>query len=258
MKKLSPKQLLKLKLAKPDIADFILRMQENENEEKISSVMMRKTEEDTDSFRKIKTIVGRDGAGIAEIDLVGYELVVTLDNGVQKTLGNIRGPAGKDGYKPSRDELLELIKPLIPRVSNGVNGKDGKTPTDKQLLSLIKPLIPKPIEGKPGESGKKGKDGSPDTGSQIIDKINKVPKDGPKIKAIHIEDFKVEGKKIFEEQYIHRGGQRLRVRELDGTPNIADVREIRVTNGSITNLGNGIIEISVSGVVYQLKHQRVQ
>lgn len=61
-------------------------------------------------------------------------------------------PKVKDGKSPTEDELLTLIRPLIPIP------KDGVTPTDKYLLSLIRPLIPK--------------DGSPDTGEQIVEKIN--------------------------------------------------------------------------------------
>lgn len=43
---------------------------------------------------------------------------------------------GKDADTPSKEELLELIEPLIPQV------KDGITPTKEELLALIKPLIP--------------------------------------------------------------------------------------------------------------------
>jgi hypothetical protein len=45
-------------------------------------------------------------------------------------------PSVSDGKTPTRDELLALIKPLIPQV------KDGYTPTKQDLLAIIKPLIP--------------------------------------------------------------------------------------------------------------------
>ena len=44
--------------------------------------------------------------------------------------------------------------------------RDGKTPSSEELTSLIKPLIPVVTDGKPGERG------SPDTGEDIIKKIN--------------------------------------------------------------------------------------
>jgi hypothetical protein len=62
----------------------------------------------------------------------------------------IKGKDGEDGKTPTEKELLDLIRPLIPEV------KDGETPSDERLLSLIVPLIPKPIKGDKGESGKDG------------------------------------------------------------------------------------------------------
>lgn len=55
------------------------------------------------------------------------------------------------------DNLRSLIKPLIPAPIKGV---DGKPPTDTKLKQLIKPLIPSPLKG------------SPDTGKEIITKVN--------------------------------------------------------------------------------------
>ncbi len=75
-------------------------------------------------------------------------------------------PKAEDGKTPTKEELLKLIRPLIPKV------KDGETPSDERLLKLIVPLIPKLKIPKDGKPGKPGKDGSPDTGEQIIEKIN--------------------------------------------------------------------------------------
>jgi len=196
MKKFTPKQLLKLKAVKPELADFILRLQESEKSENLNALTLKRDEE----FNKnISSIKGKDGVGIKDIDLVDYSLVVTLEDGTTKNLGNIRGPAGKDGKAPTVQEILALIP--IPE-----DGKDGKTPTKAELTKLIKPLIPAPLKGEDGLPGAPGKDGSPDTGTEIINKINTVPKTGPKIKAKHIEDFEREGKRLFEKEYIHRGG----------------------------------------------------
>ena len=48
---------------------------------------------------------------------------------------------GADGKTPTKQELIELIKPLIPQI------KDGKTPTQRELLELINPLIPEKVDG---------------------------------------------------------------------------------------------------------------
>lgn len=48
----------------------------------------------------------------------------------------VRKLTPEDGHTPTDQELLVLIKPLIPKVEN------GKTPTKEQLVALIRPLIP--------------------------------------------------------------------------------------------------------------------
>ena len=68
-----------------------------------------------------------------------------------------RGFTGEMGHTPTREELLTLIRPLIPIV------KDGYTPTIEELTKLITPLIPQV---------KDGEDGSPDTPPQIATKLN--------------------------------------------------------------------------------------
>jgi len=42
-------------------------------------------------------------------------------------------------------------------------------------------------------------------------------------------------------------GPNLRVRELDGTPNVYPVREIRVSNGTLADIGNGVVSIDTGG-----------
>jgi len=58
-----------------------------------------------------------------------------------KILDKISLLKGDDGNTPTDKELLDLIRPLIPRV------KDGRTPTDRELLILMRPLIPKVKNG---------------------------------------------------------------------------------------------------------------
>lgn len=71
---------------------------------------------------------------------------VSLD----KVLASIKGQTGEtgatgqDGKTPTTEELLLLVKPLIPEV------KDGHTPTKKELTNLILPLIPEPRNGLDG------------------------------------------------------------------------------------------------------------
>jgi len=100
----------------------------------------------------------------------------------------------KDGHTPSPEELLALIRPLIPSVPTADDiiprvvakippPKHGETPSDDKLRSLIKPLIPPPVDGKtPSRAELKllinsllpppPKDGSPDKPLEIAEKLN--------------------------------------------------------------------------------------
>lgn len=77
---------------------------------------------------------------------------------VDALLKNIKDNPAKDGKTPTKDELLSLIKPLIPPA---IPGKPGKTPTQEEILELINLVMPDPIPGPPGIGipGKPGKNG---------------------------------------------------------------------------------------------------
>jgi hypothetical protein len=127
---------------------------------------------ETALLKRIEAVKGDDGMDADEEEII--------ERVVEVVLGQI--PAPEDGKTPTEEELISLIKPLIPKPIKGDKGddadehricqkimkaiqlpKDGKTPTKEELIDLIRPLIPKV------------KDGSPDTGEQIIDKINGAP-----------------------------------------------------------------------------------
>lgn len=58
----------------------------------------------------------------------------------------IKGIDYVDGRPPTSEELLTLIRPLIPRV------KDGKTPSADEITALISPLIPQVRDGKDSDA----------------------------------------------------------------------------------------------------------
>lgn len=80
-----------------------------------------------------------------------------------------RGAKGEKGDEPSNERLIEIIKPLIPEVSNGKDGKDAdeEAITDR-VLEIVLPeiptveeivaLIPVPTNGINGRDGKDGLD----------------------------------------------------------------------------------------------------
>lgn len=80
------------------------------------------------------------------------DAIKTKDQIVVKELGGEdtivlkakKGDKGDPGHTPTNEELVAIIKPLIPEPKNGV---DGKTPSDQELLKLIKPYIPVAQDG---------------------------------------------------------------------------------------------------------------
>lgn len=55
----------------------------------------------------------------------------------------------RNGHTPTKDELLEIIEPLIPPP---IKWEDWKTPSDDELLELIYPLIPPPVKWDAGKA----------------------------------------------------------------------------------------------------------
>lgn len=62
----------------------------------------------------------------------------------------------KDGKTPSRAELEEIIRPMIPRP---IPGEPGDSPSEEYLLELIESVMPDPIPGPRGKRGPRGKTG---------------------------------------------------------------------------------------------------
>lgn len=90
-----------------------------------------------------------------------------------------------------------------------LKGEKGDTPTIEELLALIEELIPEAIPGPAGYTPEKGKDyfdgknGSPDTGEEIIKKINTEGKE--KIDASRIKNLPKFTREIIKEIGAHGG-----------------------------------------------------
>lgn len=84
---------------------------------------------------------------------------------------------GRDGLTPTREELVKIIKPLIPEPVPGQDGRDA--PTLEEILAKI----PTP---------KNGKDGSPDTYKEIVDKLENIDNESEKLKIEAIQNLREE------------------------------------------------------------------
>lgn len=102
-----------------------------------SAFLLAKIHTLEDSITSIKDELAKEPAEDVAVEKTAMRLAAKL-----ATLEK-----GNDGHTPTKEELLSLITPLIPEVSDGV---DGETPTEEDLLALIKPLIPVVKNGKDG------------------------------------------------------------------------------------------------------------
>lgn len=154
-------------------------------------------------------------------------------------------PLVEDGKTPTEEELVSLIKPLIPIVKNGA---DGKTPSKGDLLELISPLIP--IIKTP-KDGIDGKDGSPDTPKQVIEKINKSK--GDKIKRSRVEGLdEVESIARTAQHQVQNftslGGSRQTAIKVSGTLLGTGINTINFVGATGTKIGDGSeVNVTTSG-----------
>lgn len=113
-------------------------------------------------------------------------------------LGMTQGPQGEKGQDADEEAIIqavfEKVIPLIPTPENGKDGEDADNELIiRELLPLVMEKMPKPerineasIVSKviariripqDGKDGEKGKDGSPDTPSQVKDKLESLKGD---------------------------------------------------------------------------------
>ncbi len=135
-------------------------------------------------------------AGGDAADLVLLSEINDLSDHVEETFVQV-GAKFDEAVQEVKDNVPDLSKILATIKGKdgedstipGPPGADAPLPTDEQIISLIKPLIPDPIPGPPGPPGRSmvafrgapgqdskipgppGKDGSPDTAEQIRDKL---------------------------------------------------------------------------------------
>jgi len=81
--------------------------------------------------------------GLAILELHGH-LEKQMEDKISEMLADKKGEPGDVGPRPSDEELLSLITPLIPALPKVIH---GKTPTKEELTPLIKSLIPKVKNG---------------------------------------------------------------------------------------------------------------
>jgi len=148
--------------ADPSRASYIEQQDQTEILEKIDEKLGKPLKvEESEPMKKEKQRV----AGVADF--------------IQNFLQTIKGEKGDN---PTAEELIALIKPLIPDPIPGKDGKDGKNGQDGKDGAVGKtgpmgnmgPQGKQGPSGPPGKDGKKGEDGKPVTVQEVIDEIKKT------------------------------------------------------------------------------------
>lgn len=149
----------------------------------------------------------------------------------------------EDGHTPTKEELLDLIRPLIPEV------KDGETPSDAKLLNLIETLIPDLSEmalqaSKLALDEVLPKIPTKETTAELVDRLDDYPKEWLSIDHIR-GDFNTKIKPVIVPPY------KPEIRVFDGTNNEYYVDRINFTgNGvSVVKMGDRVVSVVIAGAV---------
>lgn len=162
---------------------------------RLQEVIKELKKEIPDMDKILQTIKGNDGEDAEAIDVA--ETLLEMPEFIRLT-------KAEDGKTPTEEQLLTLIKPLIPILRQP---EDGKTPSEYELLALMKPLIPIVENGHTPTVEEltaiikplipNVRDGSPDTGKEIVSKINELPiTPDLQIDASHIKNLPRISKKL--------------------------------------------------------------
>jgi len=111
------------------------------------------------------------------------------------------------------------------------------------------PLPKMGLKGDKGDSGPAGKDGSPESGEEIVIKINSldtVP--DHQIDFVHIKNFPWHLTKGDRQgNSLISWGNPLTVEEIDGSPSVSNVTGLIFSNGSVTDNGDGTVTVTTGG-----------
>lgn len=126
-----------------------------EQQEEFKAILTKFSKDRERQYREVIDSMNKDIASIA----------LTVKNGEP-------GPKGDTGKTPTKEELLEIITPLIPKKAEpgapGIRGKDAD-PLEVAQILLNNRYFLESVKGIPG---KQGDDGSPDKPKEIAKKLN--------------------------------------------------------------------------------------
>jgi len=123
--------------------------------EKLLSLMDSDTltkEDFINSFEKVVELVLKNEKqlkdAITRLEETYQNLISRQKSDDETRFSALKGQVDKVFVEDRLNEMKQSIEKKLSQV------KDGKTPTSQEIVSLIRPLIPSPLQGRPGNDGK--------------------------------------------------------------------------------------------------------
>lgn len=166
---------------------------------------------------------------------------------------------GKDGDTPSDEKLVSLIKPLIPKIENGkdyvLSEQDKNEIATLAIMDIEVPIVDKVIERIetireieiPTVTNNTVEVAKHESAEEIVEKINTLDEDGPKIDASHISNLPVLKETIIRDTSgVNRnpGGGMVEVYNQFGK--IGSSQRIRFINATVTVDNDGAVKVTTN------------
>ena len=172
----------------PDDLQIVLKAQD----------ILKKSDFESSFKRVLELLIAmekRNSQAIADLQKAHEAMLSQMQNNHASNYAELKGKVNDvfvgEQISRMKTEHLGRIKILDERVRRV---KDGKTPTTEELVSLIKPLIPKPIPGKEGKVDTVTLNALTQKIADMEENIKKIPRGKlgmrkiPIIRAINLTD----------------------------------------------------------------------
>lgn len=185
---------------------------------------------------------------IPEIPEFPTKIEVSIPGVSVITLKGDKGDQGEKGDSPLKEELLEIIKPLIPEPVKGEKGDSIIGPVGPRGEKGDSITGPSGKDGVDGKDGRNGNDGSPDSPDEVVEKVNQAKKkiDSKQIDGLP-EIMKYVDQSVKFPQGKGGGGSAMPIIQANGAKLSDHVTTINFSaNLTAVYSGNGVITVTGS------------
>lgn len=154
-----------------------------ENAKKVPTIRVSIDGAEATTYQGAKGEKGEDGKTPEKgVDYFTPEDIAEIATKTASIIGKPKdGKDGKDGESVRPEQVASILRG-DPSFLTAVKGKDGKSGKDANPTAVAQRLVQNEdflalVRGEQGERGENGKDGSPDTGEDIVRKLSELDKD---------------------------------------------------------------------------------